>query len=198
MSGFAVRLTPMAGYRLFGLPMHECDAAGLEAPDLLPRSLRTLPEQLREAAPHERPRLLDRVLSPLLRDAPAVAPEVLSAWEELRRTGGRVCTAHLAARALCSVRHLERLFRTQVGRSPAVMARILRFNHALRLQALGAPLPQVAREAGFYDQAHLGHVFRSTVGLTPARFARERIDWRSALTSSAADERGSSGPETGP
>ncbi|MFI5766112.1 helix-turn-helix transcriptional regulator [Streptomyces sp. NPDC051563] len=181
VSGVAIRMTPMGAYRLFGVPMSHWEAPDLEPGHLLPRLMRLLPEQLRAASPHERPGLLDRALAPLLDSGPAVSPEVTWAWHELHRTRGRIRAAQLAAGALWSVRHLERQFRQQVGRSPAAIARILRFTHAIRLRDAGLPLARVAQLAGYHDQAHFTHVFRSTTGLTPTQLAVDRLDWSSSL-----------------
>ncbi|MFJ3900642.1 helix-turn-helix domain-containing protein [Streptomyces sp. NPDC090025] len=178
VSGVVVRMTPMGAYRLFGVPMAHWDATDLDPTELLPRFLRLLPERLRATAPRERAALLDRTLLPLLDAGPRVSPEVSWAWRELHRTKGRVRTAQLAADTLYSVRHLERRFREQVGRSPATIARILRFGHALRLQEAGVPLAQVAERAGYHDQAHFTRAFRTMSGYTPTQLPRaERIDW---------------------
>ncbi|MFG2713057.1 helix-turn-helix transcriptional regulator [Streptomyces goshikiensis] len=181
VSGVVIRMTPMGAYRLFGVPMSHWEAPDLNPGHLLPRILRLLPEQLREAAPHERAGLLDRTLLPLLEAGPRISPEVSWAWHELHRTRGRIRAAQLAAGALWSVRHLERRFRQQVGRSPAAIARILRFTHAIRLRDAGLPLARVAQLAGYHDQAHFTHVFRATTGLTPTQLPVDRLDWSSAL-----------------
>ncbi|MDH6538448.1 helix-turn-helix transcriptional regulator [Streptomyces sp. SPB4] len=181
VSGVAVRFSPIGAYRLFGVPMRHWGALDLDPVQLFPPSLRSLPERLREAAPQERPRLLDRMLPALLQSGPAVAPEVLRAWRELHRTQGRRKTAQLAADTQWSVRHLQRRFQEQVGRSPAEIARILRFTHALRLRGTGMALGKVAQLAGYHDQAHLHLVFRKATGLTPTQLPLDQVDWNSAL-----------------
>ncbi|MCX4539425.1 helix-turn-helix transcriptional regulator [Streptomyces sp. NBC_01565] len=181
VSGVVIRMTPMGAYRLFGVPMAQWEAPDLNPGHLLPRVLRFLPEQLREAAPHLRRGLLDRTLTPLLESGPFTSPEVSWAWRELHRTRGQIRAAQLAAGALWSVRHLERQFRQQVGRSPAAIARILRFTHAVRLRDAGLPLARVAQLAGYHDQAHFTRVFRATTGLTPTQLPVDRLDWSSAL-----------------
>ncbi|MGP9019720.1 helix-turn-helix domain-containing protein [Streptomyces sp. BR1] len=176
--GVVVRMTPMGAYRLFGVPMCEWDLPHLDPVHLLPRVLRYLPEQLEEEADWgERFRTLDRVLLPLLERGPAVAPEVEWAWRELNRTHGRVRVAELSARTHWSIRHLERRFQEQVGRPPAVIARILRFGRAMRLREAGRPLAEVAHLAGFHDQAHYNHVFKAMTGLTPTQVPGSLADW---------------------
>ncbi|MEU9098709.1 helix-turn-helix transcriptional regulator [Streptomyces sp. NPDC048361] len=168
--GVAVRLTPMGAHRLFGVAMHEWDVPHLDPAHLLPYALRHLPERL-EAAPGwpEQCRLLDEQLGRLLDGGPRTAPEVDWAWRELELRRGRTTVRDLAATTHCSVRHLERRFREQVGRSPGAIARILRFRAALRLRDSGLPPGLVAERCGFHDQAHYNHVFKAATGLTPTQ-----------------------------
>lgn len=176
--GVAVRLTPMGAYRLFGVPMHEWDVPHLDPVHLLPPASRRLPERL-EAAPGwpEQCRLLDEYLGGLLGAGPRTAPEVALAWRELELRRGRVTVRDLAATTHCSVRHLERHFREQVGRSPGAIARILRFRAALRLRDSGLPPCLVAQRCGFHDQAHYNHVFKATTGLTPTQVLAVPMNW---------------------
>ncbi|MFI6687410.1 helix-turn-helix transcriptional regulator [Streptomyces sp. NPDC050485] len=190
--GVAVRLTPMGAYRLFGIPMHEWDVPHLDPVHLLPPALRHLPERL-EAAPDwpEQCRLLDEHLGLLLVGGPhpRIAPEVACVWRELDLRRGMVTVRELAGTAHCSVRHLERRFREQVGRSPAAIARVLRFRAALRLRDSGLPPCLVAQRCGFHDQAHYNHVFKATTGLTPTQVLAVPMNWSTqARTNSPAWE----------
>ncbi|MDJ0382451.1 helix-turn-helix transcriptional regulator [Streptomyces sp. G-G2] len=178
--GMTLLMTPMGAYQLFGVPMSEWNQPYLDPAHLLPRPLRHLPEQLEAATAHEQRRTLDRALRPLLRQGPHIAPEIVWAWHELHRTHGRIRVKDLSRGTHWSVRQLERRFLQHVGRSPAAIARILRFARALRLQDRGLPLARVAQLAGFHDQAHYNHVFKATTGLTPTQLPADRINWTPA------------------
>jgi AraC family transcriptional regulator len=66
---------------------------------------------------------------------------------------------------------LARSFRQACGESVGGYVRRLRLEHASRqLAGTSHPVADVARLAGFADQAHLTRVFRRSTGLTPARF----------------------------
>jgi AraC-like DNA-binding protein len=175
--GITLLMTPMGAYRLFGVPMSEWDLPHLDPAHLLPRELRHLPDQLESATPHEQRLTLDSSLRPLLNQGPHIAPEIIWAWDELHRTHGQLHTKDLAQGTHWSVRQFERRFLQHVGRTPAAIARILRFTRALRLQDLGIPLARVAQLAGFHDQAHYSHVFKKTTGLTPTQLPGNRINW---------------------
>ena len=69
--------------------------------------------------------------------------------------------------------HLARTWRRVHGETLGESLRRRRVLAACRaLRPDGAPISQVALDAGFTDQSHLGRVFRRLVGTTPARFRR--------------------------
>jgi AraC-like DNA-binding protein len=97
---------------------------------------------------------------------------IASAVGDLVRSAGRVPIALVAARAGITSRHLQRRFAEQVGTSPKVLARILRFQNTLRLRAASgsaqADWVRIAVECGYADQSHLIHDYASLAGDTPA------------------------------
>jgi len=83
------------------------------------------------------------------------------------------------AEELCVVRrHLERKFSEHVGLTPKMFARIMRFNHTLKLieQKEWSSLAYIAQEGGFYDQAHFIKDFRDFTGLNPTTYFAEDLD----------------------
>lgn len=85
--------------------------------------------------------------------------------------------ASLAERMDVSPRHFARLFRAEVGITPATWVEEARVNAARRLLELGNEAPkQVATHCGFADADTLRRAFARHVGVTPAeyrkRFAR--------------------------
>jgi transcriptional regulator GlxA family with amidase domain len=117
--------------------------------------------------------VLDRVIIErcAVREMPAVAP----LWRTLYRTGGTADIAGLANRAGWSHRHLIDRFRRQIGLSPKVYARVVRFQRALRMvERDTAGLSEIAMASGYYDQAHLNRDFRRFAGATPVEL-RNRL-----------------------
>ncbi|MET0313303.1 MAG: GlxA family transcriptional regulator [Hansschlegelia sp.] len=85
--------------------------------------------------------------------------------------------ASLAKRMDLSPRHFARLFRSEVGITPATWVEEVRVNAARGLLELGQAAPkQVAAHCGFADADTLRRAFARHVGVTPAeyrkRFAR--------------------------
>lgn len=67
--------------------------------------------------------------------------------------------------------HLARSFAARYGLPPHAYQVQLRLAAARRLIRTGLPLAQVAAEAGFADQSHLGRHFKRVWGVTPGRYA---------------------------
>jgi transcriptional regulator GlxA family with amidase domain len=110
------------------------------------------------------------------------APAGRAALQELQRwvvanPGLEHTIASLAGRMELSPRHFARLFKSEVGMTPASWVEEARVSAARRLLEQGHEAPkQVARHCGFADPDTLRRAFARHVGVTPAeyrkRFAR--------------------------
>lgn len=69
-----------------------------------------------------------------------------------------------------TARHLRRAFVESVGVGPKEFARGARLQRAIRGSAHSNDWAAIARDAGYYDQAHLIGDFRDLVGLTPSAY----------------------------
>ncbi|GHG54563.1 helix-turn-helix domain-containing protein [Streptomyces griseocarneus] len=175
LHGITVLLTPPAAHRIFAVPPSEWGPVAAEAAELGGPALAGLGERL-DACPDWATRfaLLDEVLTERLHAGRPCHPDVIRAWREIARTHGRVRVEDLAATVGRSRRHLERLFRRQIGQTPKAAAQVARLQQALRLQASGMTWAQVAAEAGYYDQPHFDRTFTAMIGCTPTRFRADR------------------------
>jgi AraC-like DNA-binding protein len=102
-----------------------------------------------------------------LRRTPTPRP----AWSMVREAIRQIRRAHMAVRIRdvavavgVTERTLERAFRDIVGIGPKRLARIIRFQRALRSDDALA----------YYDQSHRIHEFRELAGVTPTEFWREQ------------------------
>jgi AraC-like DNA-binding protein len=119
----------------------------------------------------------------------APSPGVTWAWRQLRRADGQVEIGRLAKELGCSRKHLVAQFHEQIGATPKTIARVMRFQHAVRLfNGATATTPvsgaDVAMACGYFDQAHFIKDFRQLAGITPTEYLRQRIP---DFTSIAAD-----------
>lgn len=81
----------------------------------------------------------------------------------------------VAAVAGVSVRQLERLFRTYLGRSPRNAMTLLRMNKASAyLAESDMPIIEIALACGFSSPSHFAVTFKDAFGLAPTVYRRER------------------------
>jgi AraC-like DNA-binding protein len=172
-----VRLSPLSGYTLLGVPLNALRGRIVDLRDLLGADGRRLAERLREARTwRERFTLIDRLLLDRLDGGPQPSPEVVRVLQRLAATGGAARIGRLAREVGWSHQHLITRFNQQVGLSPKAAARLVRFDRVLRrLEQPGAPgWERIAAEAGYADQSHLVREFRTFTGVTPTGFAADR------------------------
>lgn len=127
-------------------------------------SVRDTARDLREAAA-----LVQRVLLGAM-DPTRIDPRIEHAVRAIDRRAGRVSIDRLAFDAGVSRRHLERGFLQHVGVSPKRLARIARFQRALRfLERADADRRGTitAAACGYADQAHFVRDFRDLAGCAP-------------------------------
>jgi len=78
--------------------------------------------------------------------------------------------------------HLSRVFRKKYGCTMGDYVNRLRVQFACAEMSRGWPaLNELALAAGFADQSHMGRVFKSTVGETPAKFRELLHDARQSV-----------------
>jgi transcriptional regulator GlxA family with amidase domain len=109
------------------------------------------------------------------------APVGRSALQEVQRwVAGNPAADHsvaiLARRMGLSARHFARLFRSEVGITPAAWVEAVRINAARRLLEDGQTTPkQVAALCGFADADTLRRAFARHVGVTPADYRKRYV-----------------------
>lgn len=106
------------------------------------------------------------------------APAGRSALQEVQRwiaanPAANHSVAELARRMELSPRHFARLFREEVGMTPAAWVESIRITAARRLLEGGQAPKQVATECGFADDDTLRRAFARHLGVTPAEYRRQ-------------------------
>ena len=112
-------------------------------------------------------------------DARRIDPHVRAAVDLIQRERGLVTVDALARRVGLTARHLERRFNHVVGISPKRLARITRFQRALRLlDARDSPQrgAHTAAACGYADQAHFIRDFRALAGCSPGAHMMRRAE----------------------
>lgn len=180
LRGVQVDLSPLGAHMLFGEPMHDLSASlVIPLSDVLgERAVRELVERLEGACGSAaRFRILDEFVCRRVALGRPPSPDVVWAWRRLGESGGRLPIEQLTRELGCSNRHLVTRFREQLGPPPKTVARLVRFQRAVRLLSRddGRRFAEIAQGCGYYDQAHLNRDFRELGGTTPGDFVASRL-----------------------
>ncbi|WP_147918296.1 AraC family transcriptional regulator [Ruania zhangjianzhongii] len=179
-AGIEIAVHPLAARVLFGAPAGELDPLTVEGTDLLGAEIARLRYQLLEQP--DWPRRFDLIADYLRRRtdtagrAGRVRPELVEAWTWMARHRGTGSMRGLAEHVALSPRQLRTLFDREVGHSPKVVSRLMRFQHASQQVAQGAStgyprtLAEVAHRCGYYDQSHLVREFRELTHAAPTEW----------------------------
>ena len=194
--GVQVEVNPLGARRLFDLPAAALPTDTFDARDVLGPEVDAVHERL-ATAPSWALRyqvVLDWLLGRLAAGEPGrVRAEVVRAWRLLAQGGGRPTVQGLSEQVGLGTRRLAQVFRAEVGVTPKVAARLIRFDLARhdvtaaswRAGSLG--LSGVAGRHGYYDHAHLVREFAAFTGLRPtAWLAAEVANVQAARAPAAA------------
>ena len=169
VAALGVRFHPFGAAACFEVPQHQL-VGGTPAVDDLSPSLaaklarvRSQTDDLLEAAA-----LVQDALAAHIAGRP-IDPRVRWAAVLIERSGGMSSIDAVAAAVDLSRRHLERRFLRTVGLGPKRLARLARFQRALRV--LGREHPHsgaaTAASCGYADQPHFIREFRQLAGCAP-------------------------------
>jgi AraC-like DNA-binding protein len=143
-------------------------------------SARGLRDSLRELpTPQARLRGLEQFLMLKFTGQMTRHPVVDFALARFRRAAGIATVREVAQTTGWSERRFSQIFREQVGFSPKVWARIVRFQRAVQQLHAGADLPwaDLALECGFYDQSHFANEFRAFSGIDATTYSAGARPW---------------------
>jgi AraC-like DNA-binding protein len=168
-----VNFTPTGARLFFQVPLWELSNTTLGLDELYgDRSARVV-EALSEAGDWDRRfDLLDALIGQRIASARPPRPEIQQAWRLMQETPGRLEIGILAQEVGWSHKHLIAQFRDQLGASPKLLERVLRFQRAI--QRIGAGDPprwvELALNCGYFDQSHMIREFQALAGCTPEEY----------------------------
>jgi AraC-like DNA-binding protein len=170
-----IDFTPIGAYQILQTPMHLLSHRTTELSDVLGRKADRLVEQLFEAPDwHCRFDIVDAFLRSRILPTTEVSREINWAWHQLNDSHGMLPIAEITNALGWTRKRLVRTFRNHIGVPPKMLARILRFRHALT--ELGSRkvinAARVAVESGYSDQAHMIKEFSTLSGSTPGELLR--------------------------
>lgn len=179
-----VRFHPFGAAALF--PEPQDDLAGLTiGVDKYSVPLSLVLDEVRESAADLEDGVVrvQHALLPWLRPE-RIDPRIRTVVQTIDRELGEVSIDALAGSVSMTRRHLERLFITTVGVTPKRLARITRFQHALRILE-GRAGTYTAATCGYADQAHFIRDFRDLAGCPPGEHLLRQFELTGFFTSRA-------------
>jgi AraC-like DNA-binding protein len=172
-----VRLLPAGAYGLLARPMREVTGLSVDLADLIGPAAGELAERCDAAGSvAARFRIVSAWITGRLAQSRGMDEAVAWAVSRLDDSGGTVPIRELRAHVGMSKARLAGLFRDQVGLTPKLYARVVRFHQTLGMLQDGGPgrLTDVALAASYYDQPHMNAEFRVLGGVTPSEFLAAR------------------------
>ncbi len=170
---FTVNFQPAGFHQLFSVPMIELADRANDARSVIGLAVSNLEQRLAEAGSFpERVQVATRFL--LTQAARSKKPDPVAAIAKwLLRQHGAPRIEQAAASAGLSTRQFDRKFCEQVGTTPKLYGRIVRFQAALsaKLTGDGKTWTAIAHEFGYYDQMHMVRDFHEFSGEAPARYS---------------------------
>jgi AraC-like DNA-binding protein len=174
--GVQVNFTPVGARRLLGLPMVELTNRCVDVVDVFgpdgPRLVAALHEARGWAA---RFAVVDAFLRRRLAAGRALPRWIEHVWQRIDASGGTVAIGALAEELGYSRKHVVEGVRRELGLPPKLLARIHRFDRALRALQAGGRAVETAYDAGYFDQAHLIRDFRDFAGAPPGEFLKRAL-----------------------
>ena len=175
-SAMGVEFRPGGAFAILGSP---ADLRGLHVSleDLWGRDAADLRAQVLEAStPEAKFRALERGLLARLSPARQAHPAVRFALGRFNTTPGGDAVASVTDAIGLSSRRFVEIFREQVGLNPKLYCRVRRFRRVLKAIGAGQPVEwaEIALDAGYFDQAHFIHDFRSFSGISPSTYVASR------------------------
>ena len=160
-------------FPFFAMPASEAEGLSIDLEDLWPTRARVIRDQLLNACSVSAMfQLLERHLLEHLVRPLELHSAIGYALREFQRPNHDGKIASVTGQIGLSSRRFVELFRQQVGLTPKVFCRVLRFQRVLKTlrEAKDLEWADLALSCGYYDQAHFIHDFQSFSGLTPSAY----------------------------
>jgi AraC-like DNA-binding protein len=170
-----VRLKPAGAYAITGAQLADACGLSVDAHDVFGPAAGELVERCQARSVEDRFGVTLAWLRERLRGARAMTPAVSWAIRRIEQSGGAIEIDAIRRQTAWSKPQMIAAFRDEIGMTPKLYARIVRFRRVLRMLQDGeGPLAAVALGADYYDQPHMARDFRALAGLTPRQFVANR------------------------
>jgi AraC-like DNA-binding protein len=174
VDAFTIVFLPGALSMLFGVPAAEITNGDFNGHEVLGQHINELYCRLGEtSAFHARVHAADSFFT-AIRPATGSVSAIVRTARAMIRNNGSVRINEIAHRTGLGLRQFERRFAHEIGVSPKLYARIIRFEAALQRRAVSPSMPwtDIAHDLGYHDQMHMVHDFTRLSGDSPEAISR--------------------------
>lgn len=168
-----INLQPGAFFRLTSIPSHKLANTYIDAETVFPKEIRLINEQLKNARSYtEIITLAESFILMLIKQSKKDSHRIDTAAKLLLQNTGHISMDWLAKESCLSFRQFERKFKERTGVSPALLARLARFDSAFKMKNAtpGKDWLSIAVQCGYHDYQHLVRDYKDFTGLTPTAF----------------------------
>jgi len=176
MDLIAVNFTPTGVFQLTGIDLDNFTDQIIDAEAVFGQEINELYEKILDSENNAQILLLiDEFLCHRIRSRKKqVKPCILTSLSILKKGAGGTSIRTLQTLTNTSAKTLERSFKTEIGMSPKMYQRLLRFNQARQyLEEHGGGQGdwwEIVIRFGFYDRSHFISEFRFFTGQTPKQY----------------------------
>lgn len=167
-----VHFKPSGFYRLFKIPCYLFTDDGIDAEQVLGKSIFELLNLIAEAKSiHQKFRILDNYFLLKLKSIP-LDSLIEESLDRIFQVDGRTSVTKLSTDLNVSRRTLERRFVEEVGLFPKSYSNIVKLSKILKILNDTSHISSttLTYDYGFYDQSHFIHSFTSFCGETPVEY----------------------------
>jgi AraC-like DNA-binding protein len=163
---------PNGFHKLFKFPLNEATNKIFDTEDIFTIPVKRLYEQWQNADNVDQIALFtDHFLLYFLKKQKLITlnDSITLISNSMLKQAGYISIEKFAYDANMSMRNFERRFSENLGISPKLYCRIIRFNHALELKLKNPSTnwSSIAQECGYFDQMHLIKDFKEFAGASP-------------------------------
>lgn len=169
---FTIEFKPNGFNKMFGIPANKICNNTFPANEVIGNGVENFYEQLLYASDvQEMAMLTDSFLIDFLNRRKAMyIHDGINRISNLLLTTLNTNISQYASQANMSMRNFERRFAEQVGTSPKLFCRLLRFNAAMKFKMSDPKkgMSEIAYECGYYDRMHMIKEFKQFANTSPA------------------------------
>ena len=175
VDAFTIVFLPGAFSTLFGVPAIELTNGDFNGQEVLGPRINELYARLGEvSAFQDRVHVANDFLT-AIRPSTESVNAIVRIARAMIRNNGSVRISEIAHQTGLGLRQFERRFDREIGVSPKLYARIIRFEAALQRRAVlpSTPWTDIAHDLGYHDQMHMVHDFTRLAGDSPRAISRQ-------------------------